>query len=320
MSNELSTQTAQASAMQSYCFSSAQAFEAAQRMATALSKATLVPKEYLNNIPNCIIALEVAHRLNASPTMVMQNLYIVHGRPSWSSQFIISAVNSCGRFAPLQFHLDGEGDNWGCYVTTKDKSGELLKGPRVDIKMAKAEGWYGKNGSKWQTMPEMMLRYRAASFFGKLYAPDVLMGMYTQEEVEDIGAKDVTPRDNTALKDAFLAEGSVAPTSTEEANPEAEKPNALNSLLSGDKAAAVNQAQEELPVIAELVTVDGEVKKFPQDVNIIEIMQLLQDMPEERKAIFLDDNSKEWPQVISWCKANDKAAAAANLEKLTKGK
>ena len=52
--------------------------------------------------------------------------------------------------------------------------------------MAKAEGWLTKTGSKWQTMPELMLKYRAAAFFGRLYAPEVLMGMQTAEEVIDI--------------------------------------------------------------------------------------------------------------------------------------
>jgi hypothetical protein len=52
--------------------------------------------------------------------------------------------------------------------------------------MAKAEGWLTKTGSKWITMPELMLKYRAAAFFGRLYAPEVLMGMQTSEEVIDI--------------------------------------------------------------------------------------------------------------------------------------
>lgn len=47
------------------------------------------------------------------------------------------------------------------------------------------KGWFSKDGSKWRTMPELMLRYRAASFFGRLYAPDILYGMQTTEEVED---------------------------------------------------------------------------------------------------------------------------------------
>ena len=52
--------------------------------------------------------------------------------------------------------------------------------------MAKAEGWVDKSGSKWKTMPELMMRYRAAAFFGRLYAPEITMGMHSVEEIVDI--------------------------------------------------------------------------------------------------------------------------------------
>lgn len=172
-------------------FSSIQAFESAQRMAQALAASSLVPKAYQGNVADCIVALELAQRIGASPLMVAQNLNIINGRPSWASQFIIASLNSCGRFSPLRFKMDGTGDAWSCVASAIDKSGEVLEGPKVTIAMAKAEGWYQKSGSKWQTMPDLMLRYRAAAFFGRLYAPDVLMGMSSMEESHDI--IDVTP-------------------------------------------------------------------------------------------------------------------------------
>jgi hypothetical protein len=52
--------------------------------------------------------------------------------------------------------------------------------------MAKREGWATKSGSKWQTMPDLMIRYRAAAFWGRLYIPELLVGIQTQEEVLDI--------------------------------------------------------------------------------------------------------------------------------------
>ena len=208
--------------LQSYCFANANAFESAQRMATALSQSTLVPKEYQgkDKMPNCLIALEVASRVGASPLMVMQNLYIVHGRPSWSSQFIIAAINSCGRFKPLRFDLKGDGDQRSCVAWTIEKNVSLpsniytledalaiklpvLQGPEISVSTAKKEGWYGKNGSKWPTLTDLMLHYRAASFFGRLYAPEILMGIQTKEEAEDI--VDVTPEPkNQDLKNQFM--------------------------------------------------------------------------------------------------------------------
>lgn len=168
-------------------FQSSNSFENAQRMAKALSSSTVVPKDYQNNVPNCIVALEMANRIGVSPIMVMQNMNVIHGRPSWNSTFIISAINTCGRFSqPLQFKLTGAGDERTCIAYTFDKNGNLVEGTPVSIKMAKAEGWYSKSGSKWVTMPEQMLRYRSASFFGRLFCPEILLGMQSADEVLDI--------------------------------------------------------------------------------------------------------------------------------------
>jgi hypothetical protein len=110
-----------------------------------------VPKQYQGNLPNCIIALELAQRIGASPLMVMQNLYIVHGRPSWSSQFLIAAVNQCGRFTALQYEWSGKPntDEWTCRAWAKDKAtGERVQGPAVSIAMAKKEGWYARRTAR----------------------------------------------------------------------------------------------------------------------------------------------------------------------------
>lgn len=179
--NELETQQVTESAF------SLKTFDHAQRVAKMLSSSTLIPKEYQGNIQNTMIALEMANRIGASPLMVMQNLYIVNGKPGWSSTFIISAINSCGRFEPLRFDLTGFGDTMKCIAWTLIKGKEdRVEGPAITMEMAKAEGWLAKNGSKWKTMPELMIRYRAAAFFGRLYAPEILMGMQTMEEVIDI--------------------------------------------------------------------------------------------------------------------------------------
>lgn len=212
-------------------FGSSQSFELMQRAANLLSSSTLVPAAYRkviekldkygnvkesrenpNALANSVVALNMAQRMGADPLMVMQNLYIVEGRPSWSSQWIIAAVNGCGRFSPLRFDIQVLGkkvvervetvwENGNRNIVTKkveiiDKvavawaiekeTKERLESPPVTIEMAVKEGWYTKNGSKWQTMDEVMLRYRTASFFGKLYAPELLMGLQSVEEAQDI--------------------------------------------------------------------------------------------------------------------------------------
>lgn len=169
-------------------FASEANFKGAYRMANALSNSTMVPQQYQNNIPNCLIAIEMASRIGASVLMVMTNLDIIHGRPGWRSQFLIGTVNSCGRFSPIRWRWQGkEGtDDWGCRAVAKDREfGEECVGPLVTIGLAKAEGWYARNGSKWKTLPELMLMYRSGGFWTKVYAPELSLGMATSEEVVD---------------------------------------------------------------------------------------------------------------------------------------
>lgn len=169
-------------------FMNIQAFEAAQRMIRPLSESDLVPATFQKRPANCLIALETAQRIGASPMMVMQNLYIVHGKPAWSSTFLIACINASRKFTPLRYRMTGEKgtDGYGCIAWAIDRDGEKLESPEVTIGLAKAEGWYGKTGSKWKTMPELMLRYRAATFFARTYVPELTMGIQTQDEIIDV--------------------------------------------------------------------------------------------------------------------------------------
>lgn len=166
-----------------------QGFELAQRAAKCLAASTLVPKEYQGNLPNCVIALNMAARVGADPLMVMQNLVVVHGRPTWSAQFLIATVNTCGRFSALRYEFFGKpnSDEWGCRAWAVEKAtGEKLVGTDVTLAIAKKEGWFGKNGSKWQSIPQQMLMYRAGSWWTRAYAPELSMGLHTADEMVDV--------------------------------------------------------------------------------------------------------------------------------------
>jgi hypothetical protein len=175
-------------------------FELAQRKAKLLASSNLVPKAYINNVANCMIAIEMAQRIGASELMVMQHLNIIYGTPSWSSTFLIAAINTCVRFETLKFRFTGEKgtDSWGCIAYTKDKySGEILEGAEITISIAKKEGWFDKNGSKWKSIPQLMLQYRSAAFFSRVYCPEITMGMQTADEVIDVGIRQTINIDET---------------------------------------------------------------------------------------------------------------------------
>lgn len=199
-------------------FSDAQSFNTALRMSQCLASSTIVPKEYQGNVGNCMIAIEMASRINTSPMMVMQNLYIVNGRPAWSSQWIISMINRSRRYkTELQFEFghDREDGGLSCRAWAEDWSGHKVYGPKITMTMANAEGWVNKNGSKWKTMPEVMIQYRAASFFGRMNCPDMIMGIYSQEEALDMSE---IPADGFALV-MDPATGEVIETEVEKDEP-----------------------------------------------------------------------------------------------------
>ncbi len=177
-------------------------FDHGQRVAQMLAKSDLVPAAFKNKVANTMIALQMANRMGSDPMMVMQNMHIIHGKPSFSSQFLIALLNASGKFSSLTYKITGKDDALSCICSaTEVSTGQKLEGPAVNIKMAKDEGWHGKAGSKWKTMPELMLRYRAASFFIGIYAPELKMGLQTSEEIIDIGAITNDREDSQYLMD-----------------------------------------------------------------------------------------------------------------------
>ena len=188
---------------ESSIYQSQNSFEFAQRQAKSLCESNLVPQSYQGQkgLPNCLVALEMSKRMNLSPLTVMQNLNIIHGTPSWSAQFISSQILGCGRFTNFDYIVSGQGETLEVQCIAKRvEDQKIVKGTPVSMRMAKLEGW--TRNSKYQSMPELMLRNRAATFFGRQYIPDLLLGVQTSEEVVDIQPLNVTPEtDKESLND-----------------------------------------------------------------------------------------------------------------------
>ena len=162
-------------------------FAQLQRIAKVFAESNVVPDHYRGKIADCIIACDLAIRAGIHPLAFMQASYVVHGRPGIEAKLAIGLANMSGVFGSrIGYRLTGEGMKRECVAFAADKcSGEIVEGPPVSLEMAKAEGWLGKNGSKWQSMPEIMLRYRAAMFLIRLHCPEVLMGLTSTEELAD---------------------------------------------------------------------------------------------------------------------------------------
>lgn len=177
-------------------------FEATQRIARMYAMSNFIPDSYKYTksgqpldpnvvVANCTIALEMATRMKAHPLMIMQNMYIVYGQPAFSSKFLIACINATRRFSPLRYEFKGEEgtDDYACrvvaYEVNDTKHKDPLCGDWVSMQMAKSEGWTTRKGNKWSSMPNQMLRYRAAAFWQRAYCPEISMGLLTEEEVMD---------------------------------------------------------------------------------------------------------------------------------------
>lgn len=169
-------------------------FEHLWRVSSAFAKSDMVPQHFRGKPENCFIATQMAVRLGVDPFMFMQNCYIVHGRPGLEAKLAIALANSAGVFRDrIKYAFEGEGKNRRCRAYAHDKdTGEELSA-EVTWTMVEAEGWNKdaktRDGtiikSKWNTLPDVMFRYRAATFLIRLYCPEVLMGMQTADELEE---------------------------------------------------------------------------------------------------------------------------------------
>lgn len=160
-----------------------ESFRESYKLASVFAKSSLVPQQYQGKTEDCAIAVDMAERMGVTPLMVMQNLYVVKGKPSWSGQACMSFIKAkYGDAEPIYTGQRGT-DTRGCFVRVTKPDGEVIEGAEVTIGMAKAEGW--TSNKKWINMPELMLAYRAAAFFARVYCPEILMGVQVEGEVED---------------------------------------------------------------------------------------------------------------------------------------
>lgn len=206
-------------------FGSVAGFEFMQRAAKLLAGSSMVPEAYRaasspEALANCVIALELANRIGASPMLVMQNLYIVHGMPAWSSKFLIATINTCGRYSSLRYEWSDDRKSCRAWAIERETN-ERLDGTWVTWSMVTSEGWNQKKGSKWATMPEQMFMYRAAAFWQRAYCPELSMGMITADEAHDIREVDITPATAPKTRPAAGLDGLKAALKTRAAAVEA---------------------------------------------------------------------------------------------------
>lgn len=160
-------------------------FEFDWRRAQAFSRSRMVPAHFQGKAEDCMVAVMMARQLGVDPLLALQNVQVISGRPGFSASFAIGLANTRGPFkGPITWQTQGQGDSLSVTaLATVRSTGEQVSAT-VDMAMAKAEGW--TKNPKYRSIPEQMLRYRAAVWLIRLHCPEVLLGMTTAEELVDI--------------------------------------------------------------------------------------------------------------------------------------
>ena len=187
-----------------------QALKKLSSNAQVLSKSQLLPERFRNKPEDVMLLMDLAARMKVPLFALAKAMYVVHGEIGLSGQFCISLINACGRFSAFTPVYVGEPDSpdYGCYgVATRLSDGVICKSTTITIQMAQNEGWM--RNSKWKTMTDQMLAYRAAAFFARVYCPDVLCGLQTTDEITDVRGEEAPKQKTRITLDDVVVESEV---------------------------------------------------------------------------------------------------------------
>mgnify|MGYP000125512432 CR=1 FL=1 len=275
-----------------------QRFELEQRKAKAFSLSAFFPRHLMGQGPNgaqismanATIVYDIAYRMNLSPLEVAQSIFIIKGKPSFETKFLVARLNTSGLLkGRLNTIVSQDGQSAYCEAIDA-QTGAVLRGTTITMEMAKREGWLGKDGSKWQTMPTLMLKYRAQSFFINEFFPEVRLGLRTKEEMQDI----VEVEEVSDPKETFK------PDSTQNLNEllsNSEKPNssvgAKNSQTDDAEYIEAAPVEVEIDVNEDVLPLDAlQSELMSRGASEAEAEKLLERVsPDEAKAYLADPNS-----------------------------
>ncbi|WP_426163015.1 hypothetical protein [Sandarakinorhabdus sp. DWP1-3-1] len=223
-------------------------FDLLQRKAKVFASSPLIPDHLRKGRPeealaNCYIALTMAEAMGENPLIVMQNIHVVSGKAGFAAQYMIARANASGIFAGrIDWRIAGTGKDLAitAFATLRDTGQEISV--TVTMAMAEAEGW--TKNPKYRSMPEVMLRYRSATFLVRFYCPEVMLGYQSAEEVEDMTIAAGPSLSATPLSGAMLIEQSADTDRVADPAPAALSGDILHSVT--DTEAGSDETDEAL--------------------------------------------------------------------------
>lgn len=233
------------------------AMASAWRLAQVLANSGIVPKHFAKQPEACMVALVQAVELGENPLVLMSNMHVVHGSPGFAAKYMIARLNSSGKtVGPVRYNETGEPGMKDyavtAYATDKD-TGEVVSFT-VTWTMAVAEGW--TSNTKYKSMPQVMMRYRAATFLVRMYYPEVMLGYSTVEELETLPPEPVTAAARPVTARSALGLSDPTPALPDHG----EQPDPL--------AGVRPQEREAVPVQSEVVEQPRQTRKPPTPADV----------------------------------------------------
>lgn len=282
------------------------------RLARVYVDAGLAPKAYLD-APNPVSAVAIgilyALRCGVEIPMFLQNSYPVNGKIGIESKLAIALLIKSGKVVGRpHYSLKYEGGKAvACTCTVIDQESGEEKTQTVTWEMVTKEGWDRNKGtqvSKWTTLPELMFQYRAGVFVMRVHYPDVLMGMYTTEEFEDMQRADAGP----AMSMQELSDRLVGPPAEDSPKPAPAKPRGRRGADPAPEKppVATKKAPPEKihdPEIEDQDPFNPEDEKTPVEAKPVESKKPATQKPVEEKPVTpasVRQNSPEIPNIVAY--------------------
>ncbi|QUT04017.1 recombinase RecT [Sphingobium phenoxybenzoativorans] len=206
-------------------------FGEAMELAKLMAAGFAVPPHLRGKPADCLAVLMQSARWGLDPFAVASKSYFVNDRMAYEAQLVVAVLNTSGVLkGRMHFDYEQTDTDLICRATATLKADPRDKSVEQEFSKVKV-----KNSPLWQSSPRQQLGYYTARMWARLYAPEVLLGVYTVEEIAEMGlenARDVTPAPTRK---------SIAARKTRAAEPEPEAEVVING-----EAEVVEQSEEEI--------------------------------------------------------------------------
>lgn len=161
----------------------------AWEMARWLGSSNLIPEVYRGKPENIFAAMMMGRDLGISTMQAMRGIYVVHGTPAASAMLLVGLVRSSGEC--LYWRLIESNDQQTTIETKRRGDPEPTKYTYTRKDAEQAGLLPAKGDSNWAKRPRTMMRHRCESELARTVYPDIVQGLYTEDEAADIAPKDM---------------------------------------------------------------------------------------------------------------------------------